>query len=355
MSVVLMPEIVVSEIQEWLRKYPPLSPEEEQILFRRYGLAMSVLSEAFVAEVKERFGKSLRTKGINEPLASYIRYASQRLRIPYEEAWELFWQCKNRLKGEELALVCEGERIREKLFNHNLRLVVAVVGKFPKFAGIQFEDLFYEGVLGLGKAIDHYDLNEGTKFSTIAIWWIHQEIGRKLLRYSGEHGGIQIPIRFLERWSRLRKYLAENGIEINELSEEEFVNILNQVNLPREVYELVASHNIVSLEQPVEDEPTADDRDKVLSEVIEDMEERNIEALISRNQRRKVIFKLLEDLSERERFALLLYFGFEGDCAGSFVAVGKALGVSRQRAMQLIKNALKKLREHPLSRELLEV
>ena len=355
MLVVSMPELVISEIYEWLKKYPPLSPEEEQILFRRYGLAMSVLSEAFVAEAKEKFGKPLRTKGINEPLSSYLRYASERLRIPYEEVWGLFWQSKKRLKGEELALVCEGECIREKLFNHNLRLVVAVVGKFPKFAGMQFEDLFYEGVIGLGKAIDHYDLNEGTKFSTIAIWWIHQEIGRKLLRYSSEHGGIQIPVRFLERWSRLRKYLAENGIEINELSEEEFVNILNRLNLPREVYELVASHSVVSLEQPVEDEPTADDRDKVLSEVIEDIEERSIETLISQNQRRKVIFKLLDDLSERERSALLLYFGFEGDCAGSFVAVGKALGVSRQRAMQLIKNALKKLREHPLSRELLEV
>jgi RNA polymerase primary sigma factor len=355
MLVVSMPELVISEIHEWLKKYPPLSPEEEQILFRRYGLAMSVLSEAFAAEVKEKFGKSLRTKSMNEPLASYLRYASERLRVPYEEVWELFWQSKKRLKGEELALVCEGERIREKLFNHNLRLVVAVVGKFPKFAGMQFEDLFYEGVIGLGKAIDHYDLNEGTKFSTIAIWWIHQEIGRKLLRYSSEHGGIQIPVRFLERWSRLRKYLAESGIEINELSEEEFVNILNQVNLPREVYELVASHNIVSLEQPVEDELTADDRDKVLNEVIEDMEDRDIETLISQNQRRKIIFKLLEDLSERERFALLLYFGFEGDCAGNFVAVGKALGVSRQRARQLINNALKKLKEHPLSRELLEV
>jgi RNA polymerase primary sigma factor len=355
MLVVSMPELVTSQINEWLRKYPPLSPEEEQILFRRYGLALSVLSEAFVVEVKEKFGKSLRTKRINEPLASYLRYASERLCSPYEEVWELFWQSKERLKGEDLALVCEGERIREKLFNHNLRLVVAVVGKFPKFAGMQFEDLFYEGVLGLGKAIDHYDLSEGTKFSTIAIWWIHQEIGRKLLKYSGEHGGIQIPIRFLERWSRLRKYLAENGIEINELSEEEFVDILNQLNLPREVYELVASHSIVSLEQPIEDEPTADDRDRVLSEVIEDMEERDIEAIISQNLRRKIIFKLLDNLSERERFALLLYFGFEGDCAGSFTAVGKALGVSRQRAMQLVKNALKKLREHPLSRELLEV
>jgi len=355
MLVVSMPELVVSEINEWLKKYPPLSPEEEQILFRRYGLALSVLSEAFVAEVKKKFGKSLRKKGINEPLASYLRYASQRLHLPYEEVWELFWQCKSKLKGEELGLVCEGERIREKLFNHNLRLVVAVIGKFPKFAGMQFEDLFYEGVIGLGKAIDHYDLNEGTKFSTIAIWWIHQEIGRKLLKYSNEHGGIQIPVRFLERWSRLRKYLAENGIEINELSEEEFVNLLNRLNLPREVYELVASSSIISLEQPIEDEPTADDRDRLLSEVIEDVEERDIEAILSQNLRRKIIFKLLDNLSERERFALLLYFGFEGDCAGSYTAVGKALGVSRQRAMQVVKTALKKLREHPLSRELLEI
>jgi RNA polymerase primary sigma factor len=355
MLVVSMPELVISEINEWLKKYPPLSPEEEQILFRRYGLAMSVLSEAFVAEVKEKFGKSLRTKRINEPLASYLRYVSERLRAPYEEVWELFWQSKKRLKGEELELVCEGERIREKLFNHNLRLVVAVLSKFPKFVGMQFEDLFYEGVIGLGKAIDHYDLNEGTKFSTIAIWWIHQEIGRKLLKYSGGHGGIQIPVRFLERWSKLRKYLAENGIEISELSEEEFVNLLNQLNLPREVYELIASHSVVSLDQPVGDELTADDRDRLLGEVIEDMEERNVEAIISQNLRRKIILTLLNNLSERERFALLLYFGFEGDCAGSFSAVGEALGVSRQRAAQLIKNALKKLREHPLSRELLEV
>jgi RNA polymerase primary sigma factor len=353
MLVVSMPELVVSEIQEWLRKYPPLSPEEEQILFRRYNLAMSVLSEAFTGEVKERFGKSIRQKNMNEPLASYIRYASQRLNMPYEVAWELFWQCKDRLSGDNLALVREGERIREKLFNHNLRLVVAVVGKFPKFAGMQFEDLFYEGVLGLGKAIDHYDLSEGTKFSTIAIWWIHQEIGRKLLKYSGEHGGIQIPVRFLERWSKLRKYLAENGVDLSEVSEEEFVDILNRVNLPKEIYELVASQSVLSLEQPVEDELTADDRDAVLKDiVVEDMEERGIETIIYQNERRKVILKLLDDLSERERLAVLLYFGFEGDCAGSFVAVGKALGVSRQRAMQLVKQALRKIKEHPLCRDL---
>jgi RNA polymerase sigma factor (sigma-70 family) len=350
-----MTEFVPNEIQEKLKKYPPLSPEEEQILFRRYNLALSVISEAFVSEIKARFGKAVRTKRINEPLASYIRYVSQHLHAPYEEMWEMFWRCKEKLQGEDWEIVCEGERIREKIFNHNLRLVVSVARKLPQFAGMQFEDLFYEGVVGLGKAIDHYDLNEGTKFSTTAVWWIHQEISRKLVKYSGVHGGISVPVRLLERWSKLRKYLAENGIDINEIPEEEFVAILYRVNLPRDVYELISSNRVVSLDQPIEDEPTADDADTTLRDLIEDMEGIDAEAVFRQNQRRRIIRRLLDGLPERERRAVLLYFGFEGDSVGSFADVGKALGVSRQRAMQLVKQALKRVREHPLCRELLEV
>ncbi len=64
---------------------------------------------------------------------------------------------------------------REKLIEHNLRLVAHIVKKYFSSAKNQ-EDLVSIGSVGLIKAIDSFDVTNGTKFATYASKCVQNEI-----------------------------------------------------------------------------------------------------------------------------------------------------------------------------------
>ncbi len=68
---------------------------------------------------------------------------------------------------------------REVLIEKNLGLVHAIVRRFIG-RGVEAEDLFQIGTIGLIKAIDHFDLSFDVKFSTYAVPLITGEIKRFL-------------------------------------------------------------------------------------------------------------------------------------------------------------------------------
>jgi RNA polymerase primary sigma factor len=70
-------------------------------------------------------------------------------------------------------------RARARLIEKNLRLVVSVAKKY-RGMGLPFEDVIQEGNLGLIMAAEKFDPELGNRFSTYAIWWIRQAIGRAI-------------------------------------------------------------------------------------------------------------------------------------------------------------------------------
>ena len=72
---------------------------------------------------------------------------------------------------------------REMLVRSNLRLVVNIAKKYAG-RGMSLGDLIEEGNLGLIKAVDYFDPERGTRFSTYAAWWVKQGIKRALLELS---------------------------------------------------------------------------------------------------------------------------------------------------------------------------
>ena len=107
-------------------------------------------------------------------------------------------------------------RAREKVIRHNFRLVVKQANSFylPPGSTLDRDDLFQAGVEGLMRAVGKYDLARGTRFSTCAVPWIRQAIGRHV---DDACSTIRVPVNVrgdLERASRIAAAIrTETGRE----------------------------------------------------------------------------------------------------------------------------------------------
>ena len=88
------------------------------------------------------------------------------------------------LKNEEMVALLKrlrsgDESAREALICGNLRLVLSVIQRFAG-RGENVDDLFQVGCIGLMKAIDNFDVEQGVRFSTYGVPMIAGEIRRYL-------------------------------------------------------------------------------------------------------------------------------------------------------------------------------
>ncbi len=122
--------------------------------------------------------KFLESFNINQNLLEYIG-SSEALPSPFtpeEEAIML-----NRLSLGE-------EGIRDKLIEHNLRLVVYIARRFEN-TGVDLDDLISVGTIGLIKAVNSFNVEKNIKLATYASRCIENEILmhlRKVLRQKSE-------------------------------------------------------------------------------------------------------------------------------------------------------------------------
>lgn len=80
-----------------------------------------------------------------------------------------------REEDELLEHICDDEKVRSTLIEHNLRLVVYIARKFEN-TGINVEDLISIGTIGLIKAINTFKPDKNIKLATYASRCIENEI-----------------------------------------------------------------------------------------------------------------------------------------------------------------------------------
>jgi RNA polymerase primary sigma factor len=239
---------------------------------------------------------------------------------------------------EELQdLVHQGAAAREALTDANLRLVVSVARRYSN-RGVPLIDLIQEGNLGLLRAVEKFDWRRGFKFSTYATWWIRQAVSRAI---ADDARTIRIPVHLYDVVNRMARISAQLHQELGREPTDEEIGAALQIP-PERVREL----NQV-LPQPVSlDGYVGEDQDTRLSDVVADNNATSLEWAAEQRVLSEQIRDTLLTLTPRERRVIERRFGLSNDGDETLTAIGREIGVTRERIRQIESTALRKLR-HP--------
>jgi len=229
----------------------------------------------------------------------------------------------------------------DRLVEANLRYVIAIALQYRRY-GVELGDLIAEGSVGLVTAVRKFDPHRGTRFVTYAGYWIRAFVLEAVVRSSTMIGAGSGPFRS-KLFFRLRRERARLSNLIAD--PEELIETLASEfdTTPAKMTELLRrlDQREISL-----DAPAYHDSDATLVEMLPGAAEP--QDLVVARQRRQSGIQMrlagaLSVLDDRER--LIVEKRILSDDSASLAALGRELGVSRERARQLEARAKKKLAE----------
>ena len=224
------------------------------------------------------------------------------------------------LKNDEMTLLLRraaggDSAAREQLIYGNLRLVLSVIQKFLG-RGENVDDLFQVGCIGLIKAIDNFDVEQGVRFSTYGVPMIVGEIRR----YLRDNSAIRVSRSM--RDTAYRVLQAREKLMREDQREPTVEQIAKELDIPREevVFAMDAIMDPVSLYEPVYSDNGGDAlcvMDQVSDRLSSD--ESWIEQIALKDA--------VERLSQREKKILAMRF-YQGKTQ---MEVSAEIGISRHR------------------------
>ncbi|MFE2754295.1 RNA polymerase sigma factor RpoD/SigA [Actinosynnema sp. NPDC059335] len=224
-----------------------------------------------------------------------------------------------------------GDDERAKAFDamvlHNTGLVRSWIPRHLG-AGLDYEDLYQHGVLGLIRAIEKWDGSRGLKFSTYAVNWINQAMGRAV---PDEGTTIRLPVHKYEEVRKVRAVrdrlrLEQDDVSIADIAKHTGFSPENVVSCLR------LSRGLLSL-----DAPLGVDGEISLAELVPIPFEHdsNPDYVVDRALGADLVRQAVSRLKEREAEVLRLRFGFDSGDDRTLEKVGEHFSVTRERVRQI--------------------
>ena len=272
--------------------------------------------------------------GTEDPVRMYLKEIGTVPLLTADEELEL---AKRKTEGDIVA--------KEKLIEANLRLVVSIAKRYTG-RGMSFLDLVQEGNLGLIKGVEKFDYTKGYKLSTYATWWIKQGITRAIADQSRT---IRVPVHMVEKINKVSTVSSQLAKELGREPKPEEIAKRMHVPVEKVVQVIRISQRPQSIESTIGQED-----DTELEQVIPDKEAHSPEEIVTRALLKDQIEYVLDTLSEREKGVIKLRFGLGDGEKKTLEEVGRAFNVTRERARQIEKKALRKLAHPSRSNKLLD-
>ena len=224
---------------------------------------------------------------------------------------------------------------RNKLVEHNLRLVIPLAKRFQGFE-LSLTELVLYGNEGITIAASKFNPDKGCRFSTYATWWIKQCM-HKGVREVGRN--ITLPAHVHELLVKVKKEIAKCLVERGEMPSDQYLAKKFDVSVDKIISVKKSMEPIISLSAPLGEESN----DGTLGDMIID-EDADMDSRLEQMEMTEIVTSLLNSdrLSEKEREIIKMRLGFYGE-EKTLEEIGLMYNLSRERIRQIEKIALKKI------------
>jgi len=268
---------------------------------------------------------SRRIPAAQTPLETYLREINETALLTAKDERDL------------AALIADGDvKARDRMVRANLRLVVNIARGYTG-KGLSLQDLIEEGNLGLLRAVEGFDPNMGTRFSTYASYWIKQSIKRALINCAKT---IRIPAYMVELLSKWRRASARLTEELGRTPTPEEVGRV--LGLQKKKLPIIKKAIRIYNATPQTDQA---ETGWSLGEIVMDERLKNPEEELVEHDVLKLVREMLTTMDPREATVLKMRFGLEDCEPHTLKEIGERLGLTRERVRQIETEALGKLSE----------
>jgi len=269
--------------------------------------------------------RRLRSELVQSPLETYLREINETALLTADQEKALARQIAT---GDTEA--------RDLMVRANLRLVVNIARGYTG-KGLALQDLIEEGNLGLLRAVEGFDPNMNTRFSTYASYWIKQSIKRALVNTAKT---IRIPaymVELLAKWRRATNQLTD---ELGRPpTNEETAKFLG---LPKKKLNIIKKAIRVYNSAPQTEQA---DTGWSLDEMVMDANSKSPDLEMVENDDLRQVMHLLDKMDPREATVLRMRFGLNDEEPKTLKEIGESRGLTRERVRQIESEALGKLSE----------